>query len=129
VRFALGLALQQTQQLERAAEEFRRVVAGQPTHAGAYRHLGQVPAHAQPARGGGGRVPLGAGARARFVETHNDLGVALAELGKLVDAEAQFAEAARLDPHDAEARNNLIKVRQLLQRGGRGGVDKYFSYN
>jgi serine/threonine-protein kinase len=41
---------------------------------------------------------------------HNDLGIALAEQGKLEDAIAEFREALRANPNDAVAHNNLGKT-------------------
>ena len=52
-------------------------------------------------------------------DTHNDLGVALAELRRFREAEPHFAEALRLKPDDAQARDNLLRTRQIIQRGGR----------
>jgi protein O-mannosyl-transferase len=45
-----------------------------------------------------------------------NLGVALAEAGRLPDAAPHLAEAARLAPGDADARNNLANVLQAVGR-------------
>ena len=51
----------------------------------------------------------------RLTDARIALGTELAKRGRLHDAETQFAEAARLDPGSARARNNLGTI--LLQRG------------
>jgi len=42
------------------------------------------------------------------------LGLALAQQGRLAEAEAQFQEAVRLRPGFREAQGNLARARQLL---------------
>ncbi|MCB9740164.1 MAG: ASPIC/UnbV domain-containing protein [Deltaproteobacteria bacterium] len=48
---------------------------------------------------------------------YNDLGVVVAELGDLRQAELLFARAAELDPDDPSVLNNLRRVRSELQAG------------
>src|SRR6516162_2015433 len=45
-------------------------------------------------------------------ETHNNLGVALVQQGRLAEAIASFQEALRLKPDNVEAQNNLDKARR-----------------
>ena len=121
VRYALGLAFQQLNQFDRAVESFQVVIAAEPRRVGARQHLGgalhslgrreEAVAAYQDALA---LEPLSA-------DTHNDLGVALAELRRFHEAERHFAEALRLKPDDAQAKDNLARTRQILQRGGRGG--------
>lgn len=47
---------------------------------------------------------------------HNGLGVALAEVGRLAEAAAEFRTALRLEPALAEARSNLERCDRLLGR-------------
>jgi Flp pilus assembly protein TadD len=42
-------------------------------------------------------------------EIHNDLGVALAKLGRLEDAVVHFRHAVRLDPEFRAAKDNIAK--------------------
>ncbi len=42
----------------------------------------------------------------------NNLGVALANVGKITEARAHFAEAVRLNPDDPDYRRNLEQSRQ-----------------
>lgn len=51
----------------------------------------------------------------RRVGAHNDLGLALKDLGRLEEAEAAFREASRLDTTDAVAHQNLGEL--LRERG------------
>jgi Flp pilus assembly protein TadD len=44
---------------------------------------------------------------------HNNLGIALAQKGKLEDAEVHFKEALRIRPGFVRARNNLQKTLAL----------------
>ena len=48
----------------------------------------------------------------RSAETHNNLGIALANQGRLTEATAQFTEALRLQPDLADAHRNLARARQ-----------------
>jgi len=43
-------------------------------------------------------------------QTHNNLGVALAQLGRISDAAVEFAAALRLDPSFEDARRNLARA-------------------
>jgi len=121
VRYALGLAFQQLKQFDRAVESFQVVIAAEPKRVGARQHLGSA-LHSLGRREEAVAAyqdalaldPLSA-------DTHNDLGVALAELRRFSEAEPHFAEALRLNPNDAQAKDNLMRTRQIIQRGGRGG--------
>jgi protein O-mannosyl-transferase len=53
--------------------------------------------------------------RWRYAEVHNNLGSALARLGRLDEALASFQKAVRLQPDDAEAHSNLGNL--LTERG------------
>ena len=46
---------------------------------------------------------------------HNNLGLALARLGRLREAAQQFAEAVRLAPNYQEARDNLAREQEQLR--------------
>jgi cytochrome c-type biogenesis protein CcmH/NrfG len=43
-----------------------------------------------------------------------DLGLAMAQQGRIAEAEAQFAGAVRIRPDFREAQGNLARARQLL---------------
>jgi tetratricopeptide (TPR) repeat protein len=116
-RFALGMALEQLAQFDRAADQFRAVLAAAPAHAGAAKHLGRV-LHSLNRREEALTAYNKALALDPMVEDlQNDLGVLLAEMGRFAEAEPHFAEAARLDPKDVQAKENLAKVREILKRG------------
>ena len=51
----------------------------------------------------------------KFVDAHNNLGIALAHLNKNTEAERHYREALRLDPGNSEAHNNLANL--LAGRG------------
>jgi len=50
-------------------------------------------------------------------EAHDDLGMALAGMGRFSEAAARFKEALRLEPDFTEARTNLEKASSLLAPG------------
>ncbi len=50
-----------------------------------------------------------------YAEAHNNLGVVLAESGRVTEAIAQFEEALRIDPDFRDARQNLDHARSLEQ--------------
>ena len=49
-------------------------------------------------------------------EAHNELGVVMAQQGRMVDAVEQFRIAIHLDPDFAEAQDNLERARRLLDQ-------------
>ena len=50
------------------------------------------------------------------VQSHNSLGVALAEQGKIKKATDHFRQALEIDPNHIEARRNLEQGLELLGR-------------
>ena len=52
----------------------------------------------------------------RYVPSRINLGVTLARLGRLNEAEAQYREALRLEPENADALYNLQRVRERASR-------------
>ena len=116
-RYALGVALEQLGQFDRAADQFRAVLAIAPAHGGAAKHLGRV-LHSLNRRDEAlAAYQTALALDPTAVDLQNDLGVLLAEMGRYAEAEPHFAEAARLDPKDAQAKENLAKVREILKRG------------
>ena len=116
-RFALGVALEQLNQFDRAADQFRAVLAAAPAHAGAAKHLGRVLHSLNRRPEALAAYQTAIALDPTSVDLQNDLGVLLAEMGRFAEAEPHFAEAARLDPKDVQARDNLAKVREILKRG------------
>ena len=49
-------------------------------------------------------------------ETHNNLGVVYAALGRTAEAVAQFQEALRVDPVNARAAENLRSMQSVIKR-------------
>jgi Flp pilus assembly protein TadD len=48
------------------------------------------------------------------VMAHNNMGIALANLGRYEAAGRHFQEVVKIDPHHAEARKNLAYVRSKI---------------
>lgn len=110
----LGLALMRDDEVEAAIREFQRALERDPRSPNARANLGQI-------RLEQGSVLLqsrqyaGAAAMLReavdlmpdSAEAHNDLGVALASMGRVSEAMVQFQRAVSLEPDFAEARKNL----------------------
>jgi Flp pilus assembly protein TadD len=46
-------------------------------------------------------------------DAHNNLGAALALMGRISEAIEELKSALRLDPNNSDARNNLTKVEAL----------------
>ena len=44
---------------------------------------------------------------------HNNLGAALAQIGRIPEAIAEFKAALRINPSYIEARNNLTKLKEM----------------
>ncbi|MEE8620845.1 MAG: tetratricopeptide repeat protein, partial [Syntrophobacteria bacterium] len=53
-------------------------------------------------------------------QSHNNLGVALAEQGRLKEAVAHFTEALRIDPNFKEAQRNLDLSLGLMHKSSAG---------
>jgi Flp pilus assembly protein TadD len=112
IRRDLGYALWRAGRLDEAAAQLRTAVRLEPDHAGGHANLATVlgamnqlePAVREY------REALRLGLKADVAEIHNDLGIALARLGRRDDAVAEFDVALRLKPDYAAARANLSKA-------------------
>src|SRR5439155_1763942 len=111
-----GFALQKADRLDEAAEQFRIALRLDPNEKQVHYHLGR----ALFVKGDF------EGAKMHYLETarldpkapvHNALGVVYVRLGQTSEAIAQFKEALRLRPDDAEAAANL---RFVLARDASG---------
>ena len=49
-------------------------------------------------------------------DLHNDLGIALAIQGNLVEAARHFEQAIRINPQHADARQNLERARAQIKK-------------
>ena len=58
-------------------------------------------------------------------QSHNNLGVALAEQGRLEEAVVHFTEALRIDPNFKEAQRNLELSQELMEKPSTGSERKY----
>jgi Flp pilus assembly protein TadD len=124
--FNLGLALEASGDPTGAAEAYRAAIAHTSAmEAGAMRVAEIYERLAGVLHASGRREEAVAAYQSALAldplsaDTHNDLGVALAELRRFREAEPHFAEAVRLKPDDAQAKDNLVRTRQIIQRGGR----------
>jgi Flp pilus assembly protein TadD len=57
-------------------------------------------------------------------QSHNNLGVALAEQGRLKEAVAHFTEALRIDPNFQEAKRNLELSQGITEKSSTGSEGK-----
>jgi Flp pilus assembly protein TadD len=118
---ASGLAIEQHWQ--KAAVEFRAVLAESPDDAGARQHLGEVLRLWGDESAGAGKLEEAAAHlreslnfRQDDAALHSDLGTVLARLGRFRDAVPEFETALRLDPKLEAARRNLDAARARLER-------------
>ena len=49
-------------------------------------------------------------------DAHNNLGAALAQMGRISEAIEQLKAALRINPNNIDARNNLTKVRSAAEK-------------
>jgi tetratricopeptide (TPR) repeat protein len=122
-RFNLANALAEQQHWERAAAEFRHVLAENPDDAACRLHLGEVLRLWGDERVQAGRLEEAAAHlreslsfRQDDAALHSDLGTVLARLGRIREALPEFETALRLDPHFEAARRNLEAARARLER-------------
>ena len=121
-RYNLASALAGQHHWDRAAIEFRRVLADNPDDPGARNHLGEVLRLWADEQVKGGHLE---DAAARLRESldfrpddavlHSDLGALLARLGRFREAVPEFETALRLDPKFETARHNLQAARARLE--------------
>jgi spermidine synthase len=119
----LGVAALREDRVDEAVVEFQAALSRDPQSANARANLAQI----RSDQGGAllqqrrylDAVPL---LRAAVhldpgdAETQNDLGVALASLGRIREAVEHFTRAAQLAPDFIEARENLAAAQQALRR-------------
>ena len=111
-----GMFLFHQGKMDRAITEFRTALNYQPNHPEAHYHLGRALFSQGDLEG----------AKTHYLETarldpkapvHNALGVVYMRLGEISQAIAQFKEALRLRPNDADAAENL-RVAIVRDAGG-----------
>jgi len=122
-RYNLANALAENRQWERAAAQFRQILDETPDDAGARQHLGEVLRLWGDDLAAAGRMEEAVSCyreslrfRADDETLHNDLGAALAKLGRFREAVQEFEAALRLDPLLDAARRNLQSARDVLHR-------------
>jgi Flp pilus assembly protein TadD len=118
VHYNYAMFLATNGEFDHAIAEFEIALKRKPNHPEAHYHLGRV-------------LFLKGnfeGAKRHYLETvrldpkapvHNSLGVVYMKLGQTAEAIAEFNEALRLRPNDADAAENL---RYALRRDARGGA-------
>jgi len=110
----LGIAEMRADRVEDAVREFQQALKKEPASANARANLGQI-RYEQGADLLESRRYVDAEARLReaidlmpdSAEAHNDLGVALASMGRVEEAAQHFRKAIELQPDFAEAKRNL----------------------
>jgi len=56
-------------------------------------------------------------------DAHNDLGAALALMGRISEAIEELKSALRINPNNSDARNNLTKL-EAMQKNTPGQTDR-----
>jgi len=110
----LGVAEMRADRVDEAVRQFEEALKQEPTSANARANLGQI-RYEQGADFLESRRYVDAEARLReavdlmpdSAEAHNNLGVALASMGRVAEAMQHFQRAVQLAPGFAEARRNL----------------------
>jgi Flp pilus assembly protein TadD len=110
----LGVAEMRADRVDEAVRQFEQALKQEPTSANARANLGQI-RYEQGADFLESRRYVDAEARLReavdlmpdSAEAHNNLGVALASMGRVAEAMQHFQRAVQLAPGFAEARRNL----------------------
>ncbi len=106
--FNLGIALRDQGKLDEAIAEYREAIRLKPDDAEAHYNLGIVLCDVKgTARRGGRRIPRGDPAQARLRRGPHQPRHRPGGQGKLDEAIAEYREAIRLKPDDAEAHYNL----------------------
>ena len=108
----LGYVLVKTGRTEEAVQHFQRALALDPKYAPAHYNLGNVWLDANRPRDAivEYRLALQYEGSETSAECHNNLGVALAEIGRIDEARAEFREALRIRPDFPDAKRNLAKA-------------------
>jgi spermidine synthase len=117
----LGVAEMRANRVEEAVREFQEALEKEPGSTNARANLGQI-RYEQGADFLESRRYVDAEARLReaidlmpdSAEAHNDLGVALASMGRVEEAAQHFQRAIQLEPGFAEARRNLESAQHRL---------------
>jgi tetratricopeptide (TPR) repeat protein len=115
----LGSALAQVGRADEAVDAFRRALELDPGLTDAAFNLGTMLmalGRHEEAVSAYGRVVA---RRPGDVQAHNNLGAAKEGLGRLQEAAGHYREALRLDPAFHLARENLMRVERVMDRGGR----------
>jgi Flp pilus assembly protein TadD len=121
----LGVAEMRADRVEAAVREFQEALTKEPGSANARANLGQI-RYEQGADFLESRRYVDPEARLReasdlmpsSAEAHNDLGVALASIGRVEEAAQHFQRAIQLAPGFAEARRNLESAQRHPPRTG-----------
>jgi Flp pilus assembly protein TadD len=103
-------------ELDQAIAEFETALQRKPNHSEAHYHLGRA-LYLKGDLEGAKRHYLETARLDPKAPVHNSLGVVYMKLGQTPEAIAEFNEALRLRPNDADAAENL---RYALSRNGRG---------
>ena len=108
----LGFVLLKTGRTDEAVQYFQRAIAIDPHYTPAHYNLGNVLLNQNRPKDAIAeyRLALEYEGREASAECHNNLGVALAELGRMDEARSEFQAALRIRPDFADAKRNLAKA-------------------
>jgi tetratricopeptide (TPR) repeat protein/predicted Ser/Thr protein kinase len=124
VRYSLALVYMRTGERAKAVDEFRRVIALQPSSDEAYNHLGDLLVETGQVDEGLRRLNEAIRLRPGYWSNHYSLGVALFQLGRLAGALAAFRRVVELQPDNSWGYQMLGTT--LLAQGDRRGAIEAF---
>jgi Tfp pilus assembly protein PilF len=111
----LGIALLATGQIDQAVAAFRRALEVKPEDAAAERNLANALYDSRDAVGAELHARRAVALGPRDPYAYDVLGRALAVQGQMAEAVLRFEEALGIDPVNAEVREHLARVRQVMR--------------
>ena len=105
--YELGAIFLEQRQDQKAAAEFRTVIARNPNHAGALAGLGTIAIREKRYADALPLLRHSLQTAPEYPETHRDLALALAKLGRAAEAQGELATAAKLTEQQDQLRHGL----------------------